>query len=153
PRRRRSATPTTSRRPRRHPGGGGCLAELAILIDEVRLRAEAALLRRYNAGAAGTPIYLRDRGTLARVAGGTLRPLDSHRKAAAALDKVLASRDVDASSTRLGVMTARLGVDALAGGLLMVALGYAVDLDVRELCHALAPRRKPALYLEVCAEV
>jgi ATPase family associated with various cellular activities (AAA) len=126
---------------------------LATLIDEVRLRAEAALLRRYNAGAAGSQIYLRDRAALSRVAGGSLRPLDSHRQAAAALDKVLASRDIDASATRFGTLTARLGIDALASGVLMIALGYAVDLDVRELCHALAPRRKPGLYLEVIADV
>jgi AAA+ superfamily predicted ATPase len=126
---------------------------LAALIDEVRLRAEAALLRRYNAGAAGTQIYLRDRAALARVAAGSLRPLDSHRQAAAALDKVLASRNVDVAATRFGTLTARLDLDALASGLLMIALGYAVDLDVRELCHGLAPRRKPALYLEVIADV
>jgi hypothetical protein len=40
-----------------------------------------------------------------------------------------------------------------ASGVALVAVAYAVDLDTRELCHALAPRRRPALYLETIGDV
>ncbi|HEY5947666.1 MAG TPA: hypothetical protein VIV40_19315, partial [Kofleriaceae bacterium] len=67
------------------------MAELAdwlvAVVREVRLHAEAALVRRLNAGAgfadprAASQIYLRDEAALARIAGGTLRPQGTHRKA------------------------------------------------------------------------
>jgi hypothetical protein len=134
-------------------------ASLDGVIAEIRLHAEAALLRRLNAGSGfadprvPSQIYLRDDAALARLAGGTLRPTGTHRKAAGELATALAAIDHDASTTRLGVMVARLGLDPVDGGLLAAALAYALDLDTRELCHALAPRLRPALYLETCADV
>jgi AAA+ superfamily predicted ATPase len=133
---------------------------LAAIVREVRLHAEAALVRRLNAGAGfadpRTPsqIYLRDEAALARIAGGTLRPQGTHRAAAEELERAIreASRH-DTKQTRLGVLTQRLGVDAVAGGVLAAAIAYAIDLDMRELVHALAPRRKPALYVETCADI
>jgi len=138
---------------------------LAAAISSVRLHAEAALLRRLNAGAGfadpriASQIYLRDDAALARIAGGTLRPQGSHRKAAGQLDQVIAAAAAgsgepgSAAPTRLAVMTQRLGIDPVASGVLLVAVAYALDLDTRELCHALAPRRSPALYLETCADI
>src|SRR3954468_23400100 len=133
---------------------------LAPIIAELRLHAEAALVRRLNAGSGfadprvPSQIYLRDPAALGRLAGGTLRPQQTHATAAAELDKAIAAATVrDASGTRLGVMTARMGLDATAAGLVACALAYALDLDMRELCHALAPRRKPALFVETCADV
>src|ERR1051325_8904524 len=64
---------------------------LDAAIASVRLHAEAALLRRLNAGAGfadpriASQIYLRDEAALARLAGGTLRPQGTHRKAAGEL--------------------------------------------------------------------
>jgi hypothetical protein len=133
---------------------------LAAVVREVRLHAEAALVRRLNAGAgfadARTPsqVYLRDDAALARIAGGTLRPQGTHRKAAEELERaIVEASQHDTRETRLGTLTQRLDLDALDGGLLVAAIAYAVDLDMRELVHALAPRRKPALYLETCADV
>ncbi|HEX4418414.1 MAG TPA: hypothetical protein VH165_10970, partial [Kofleriaceae bacterium] len=141
---------------------------LAAAIATVRLHAEAALLRRLNAGAGfadpriASQIYLRDAGALGRLAGGTLRPQGSHRKAAGELAQVLAATAEGSGSkpgppSRLAILTERLGLDSppgsLASGVLLVAVGYALDLDTRELCHALAPRRGPALYLETCADL
>lgn len=133
---------------------------LAAIIAEVRLHAEAALLRRLNAGSGfadprvPSQIFLRDEAALARLAGGTLRPQRTHAAAAAELERAIAAATThDAGGTRLGTMTARMGLDPIAGGLLVAALAYALDLDTRELCHALAPRRRPALYVETCADV
>jgi hypothetical protein len=135
-------------------------AWLVPIIGEVRLHAEAALVRRLDAGAGfadpRTPsqIYLRDEAALARIAGGTLRPQGTHRKAAEQLARAIAEASrQDARQTRLGTLRERLAIDAAAGGVLAAALAYALDLDMRELVHALAPRRKPALYLETCADV
>jgi AAA+ superfamily predicted ATPase len=134
---------------------------LSAAIASVRLHAEAALLRRLNAGAGfadprlASQIYLRDTAALGRLAGGTLRPHGTHRKAAGELADALASAEPAAfvEPSRLAVMTERLGIDAAASGALLVAVAYALDLDTRELCHALAPRRSPALYLETCADI
>ncbi len=133
---------------------------LAPLIAEVRLHAEAALLRRLNAGSGfadprvPSQIFLRDPAALARLAGGTLRPQQTHAAAAVELERAIAQAATnDAGATRLGVMTTRMGFDATASGLLVATLAYALDLDTRELCHALAPRRRAALYVETCADV
>jgi hypothetical protein len=134
-------------------------AWIAAIVGEVRLHAEAALLRRLDAGSGfadtrvASQIYLRDPAALARVAGGTLRPQGTHRKALAELEKLVAGADVDARQTPLGTLVQRLGLGRVDGALVAGALAYAVDLDTRELVHALAPRRKPALYVETCADV
>ncbi len=131
------------------------------VVREVRLHAEAALLRRLNAGAGfadsrlASQIYLRDHAALARITGGTLRPTGTHKKAVVELEVEISgvtkprARDPD----RLDVMVERLGIDAVGTGLVMCALAYAIDLDMRELVHSLAPRRKPALYVETCADI
>lgn len=132
---------------------------LASAITTVRLHAEAALLRRLNAGAGfadpriASQIYLRDEAALARLAGGTLRPQGTHRKAAGELANLLGAAAERNPPTRLATMTERLGIDPVASGVLLVAVAYALDLDTRELCHALAPRRGPALTLETCADI
>jgi cytidylate kinase len=136
------------------------LGELDPLIASVRLHAEAALMRRLNAGAGfadprvPSQIYLRDAAAMERLAGGTLRPRGTHAKAAAELERAIAGAPAAGTgATRLAVMAQRLGLDPLASGLLLAATAYALDLDTRELFHALAPRKKPALHLEACADV
>jgi hypothetical protein len=201
---------------------------LAAAIATVRLHAEAALVRRLNAGAGfadpriASQIYLRDEAALARIAGGTLRPQGTHHKAAGELARLIAeterspehrakpeapdqrsegsaefgrwrerdtpaakrtetceagqdepndSEESDArgdrmrygllaaadsgerSEARLAIMTERLGIDPAGSGVLLVAVAYALDLDTRELCHALSPRRGPVLTLETCADI
>ncbi|HET9992124.1 MAG TPA: ATP-binding protein, partial [Kofleriaceae bacterium] len=139
-------------------------AWIDAVIAEIRLHAEAALLRRLNAGA-GDPrspsqIYLRDAAASARIAGGTLRPQNTHVKANAEVEAAIdeasarsAKLVASADDSRLAVLCNRLGVGAVPSGLVAIALAYALDLDTRELVHALAPRKKPALYLETCADV
>jgi len=136
------------------------MSDLDALIAELRLHAEAALLRRLDAGSGfadprvPSQIYLRDRAALARIAGGTLRPRGTHAKAAAELATTIASAaEHDVGGTRLGLLAGRLELDETATALLLVAVAYALDLDTRELCHALAPRRTPGLYVETCADV
>jgi hypothetical protein len=134
-------------------------APLGAAIAAVRLHAEAALLRRLNAGAGfadpriPSQIYLRDAAALGRIAGGTLRPQGSHRKAADELARAITAATESDQPTRLAILGERLGIDPAAGGVLLIAVAYALDLDTRELCHALAPRRTPALYLETCADI
>ena len=124
----------------------------------MRLLAELALLRRLDAGAGfadpriASQIYLRDEAALGRVAGGTLRPQGSHRKPRAALEAEIAATP-RARDERFATLVARMGIDPVAAELVELAVAYAVDLDTRELCHALAPRRRAALYLETCADV
>ncbi len=136
------------------PAGADPLATLTI---DIRRRAEAALLRRLNAGSGfadprvPSQIYLRDDEALARLAGGTLRPQNTHRKAAAELAATLPV--APAHPPRLATLVARTALDADAAALVATALVYAIDLDTRELCHALATRRRPALYLETCADL
>jgi hypothetical protein len=134
-------------------------APLAAAIAHVRLHAEAALLRRLNAGAGfadpriASQIYLRDPGALGRLAGGTLRPQGSHRKATDELAHAIAAAPDPSAPSRLATLGDRLALDPVGAGVLLIAAAYALDLDTRELCHALAPRRSPALYLETCADI
>jgi len=127
------------------------------IIREIRLLAEAALLRRLNAGSGfadprvPSQIFLRDPAALARLAGGTLRPHHTHAKAADELAAELAASR--ARAPRLEMLVERLGLDAGGRILLAIAVAYALDPDTRELCHALAPRGKPALYVETCVDV
>jgi hypothetical protein len=133
--------------------------ELAALTQQVRLHAEAALLRRLNAGAGfadpriPSQIYLRDPDALTRLAGGTLRPQGTHRAAAAAVDILIDEVQPPAATGRIARVRTRLGLDEAASGILAAAIAYALDNDTRELFHALAPRRTPRLYLETCSDV
>ena len=58
------------------------------------------------------------------------------------IGKAALQRGQDARQTRLGTMTQRLGIDPIAGGVLVAAIAYAIDLDMRELVHALAEGRQ-----------
>ena len=133
-------------------------SDLGGVLGEMRLRAEAALVRRLDAGAGfadtriPSQIFLRDDAALGRIAGGTLRPQGSHRKARALVARAI-SAIAPVDPPRLATLVARMGLDAPSKQLVALALAYALDLDTRELCHALAPRRRPALYLETCADV
>ncbi len=134
---------------------------LGAVIEEIRLHAEAALLRRLDVGAP-SQIYLRDPAALARITNGTLRPQGAHRKANAEVEAAIEDASArtaklvvaaDGPQSRLSVMTDRLRIDAAASGIVAAALAYALDLDTRELVHALAPRKPPALYLATCSDL
>jgi len=133
------------------------MSDLDAIVREIRLLAEAALLRRLNAGSGfadpriPSQIYLRDEAALARLAGGTLRPQKTHVKPAAEIAAEL--KQSGARSPRLETLVARLAIDPGGRIILAIAIAYALDSDTRELCHALAPRGKPALYLETCVDL
>jgi hypothetical protein len=134
---------------------------LAPHLARVRLAAEAALLRRLNAGVgfadarAPAQIYLRDPAAQRRLGRATLKPSDTHRAQAAEVAAALAAAETalgdHASPLTLLAQRFGLGADELA--VVEVAAAYALDADVRELCHALAARRRPALWADVAAEL
>src|SRR5205823_6472270 len=100
-------------------------------------------------------VFVRDPAAQARLAKGTLRPSATHAAQAAEVATLLAAATdaARAAPSRLAAMIARLGLDAAQGALVEVAIAYALDGDVRDLAHALAPRRHPALYADVAAEL
>jgi hypothetical protein len=133
---------------------------MAPIVAEIRLCAEHALLRRLDAGAGfadsriASQIYLRDAAANARIAGGTLRPQHTHGKALGEVGSALGHARADVAGTRLGTLIERLALDATSAALVAAALAYAIDLDTRELVHALAGGRRGAgLYVDVCADV
>ncbi len=136
---------------------GAAMSDLDAVVREIRLLAEAALLRRLNAGSGfadprvPSQIFLRDPAALARLAGGTLRPQKTHAKAAEEIAAEL--QKSTARSARLETMVERLAIDPGGRIILAIAIAYALDSDTRELCHALAPRGKAALYLETCVDL
>jgi len=135
--------------------------DLGPVIALVRLRAEAALLRRLNAGHGFADprlpgqVYVRDPAARARIARSKLEPKDTHRKQADEVEQAIAAADAAAGAARtpLDVVAARFGLDATERAVLAVAVGYEVDADVRDLIHALAGRRRPALHADVLAEL
>ena len=134
-------------------------APWASLVAATRLRAERALLVRLNRGAgfadprAPTQVYLRDDAASARLGQLALRPNDTHRKAAAAVDAALAAVEAAAPPSPLAPLVARAGLTAAEAALIAIAIAAAIDDDTRELTHALAGRRRAGLYLDVCSEI
>lgn len=135
---------------------------LAPHIRLIRLRAEAALLRRLNAGYgfadASIPgeVFLRDEAARERMSRDSLRPHDSHVAQAAELDDAIAearAAAADGQGSPLELVCERFGLTAGERALLTVALTYELDPDVRDLCHALAWRRRSALFADVCQEL
>src|SRR4051812_48284270 len=102
------------------------------VVTEIRLHAEAAVLRRLDVGG-GDPrspsqIYLRDPAAQARIAGGTLRPHGSHRQANADVVAAISEASersaklVAPADSRFAIMTRRLAIDATATGLVAATL-------------------------------
>ena len=137
----------------------GLPVELAPAIARVRLRAEAALLARLDAGAgfgdprAPSQIHLRDPAASARLGRVAIRPSKTSEKAAAEVAAALAGADAVPDRSRLALLTERFALPAAEAELAAVAVAYAIDADTRELIHALAGRRRPALYLDLAAEL
>ncbi|WP_428267839.1 AAA family ATPase [Haliangium sp.] len=134
---------------------------LAPHVRLVRLYAEGALLRRFNAGYgfADTRIpaelYLWDDAARERMSRDSLRPQDTHLAQAQELEQAL-SEAYDAvleQPSPLAALGDRFGLDAAERALLTIAAAYEIDRDVRELCHSLAGRRAPALYADTCLEL
>ncbi|MFT3696020.1 MAG: AAA family ATPase [Kofleriaceae bacterium] len=129
---------------------------IEAVIAEIRLHAEQAVLRRMDVGAG---VFVRDPAAQARLAASTLRPQGAHKKAnaevAVAIDEATArsAKLVTAGESRMEILGKRMGLSPTASGLVALTMAYALDLDTRDLVHALAPRRKAGLYLEAAADV
>ena len=132
---------------------------IAALIARIRLRAEAAFLARLNGGSgfgdarAPSQIYLRDPAAAQRLGRVALRPSDTHGKQAAAVAAAIVAADAVPDTSRLAALAARTQLATAELQLAAIAVAFAADDDTRELCHAMAGRRRPALYLDVCAEL
>src|SRR5262245_45652823 len=122
---------------------------LAGAIGIVRLRAEAALLARLNAGSGfgdprvATQIHLRDAWAGTRFGRAAARPSETHKRQAAEVAQLLATataamRAGDGDTSRLAVAAARLELSPAEDALLRLAVAYAIDADTRELVHALS---------------
>ncbi|GAB4562332.1 MAG: ATP-binding protein [Haliangiales bacterium] len=134
---------------------------LAPHVRLVRLYAEGALLRRFNAGYGfadsriPAEVYLLDDDARERLGRDSLRPQDTHLAQAEEIEAAL----VDAYDSLYGYTSPlttlgdRFGLDGAERALLTIAAAYQIDRDVRELCHVLAGRRGPALYADICLEL
>jgi hypothetical protein len=134
---------------------------LAPHVTLVRLYAEAALVRRFNAGYgfadARIPaeVFLWDEPSRERLTRDSLRPQGTHLAQAEEIDQAIgnAYATLDNYESPLTLLALRFGLDEAERALLGITLAYDIDRDVRELCHALAGRRPPALYADVCLEL
>lgn len=134
---------------------------LALPVALVRLQAEAALIRRMNAGYgfadARIPaeVYLRDDAARERMSRSSLRPQDSHIGQAKELAQALADvrSALAARPDPLAVLSDRFGLDDGERALLTIAIAYELDADARDLCHALAWRRRSALFADICQDI
>ena len=136
-------------------------AAFRSLVTTVRLRAQAALLRRLNAGygfadaRAPGELFLRDPAARARLSSDPMRPRDTHASALAEVEREIeaAASELEAQTSRLRELECRLGLGPAEAALAAIAAAYELDADVRALCHALAAPRPPALYPDACQEI
>lgn len=137
------------------------LGALAPHVRLIRLRAEAALLERLNAGygfadsRAAAHLYLRDPDARERLGRDSLKPQDTHVAQAAELAAAIeAAEDALAEhASRLILLAERFRLGPAEAAVLEVALAYELDPDVRDLAHALAGRRRGALFADVAQEL
>ncbi len=135
--------------------------DLSTAVALIRLRAEAALLRRFNAGQgfadprAPGQVYVRDSRARARLSLGKIEPRDTHKRQAAEVEAAIATAVEAAAAARtpLDLLAARFALDPRERAILAIAIAYELDADVRDLCHALSPRRRPALHADALAEL
>jgi hypothetical protein len=137
------------------------LGALAPHVRLVRLRAEAALVRRLNAGygfadsRTAAHLYLRDDEARERLGRDSLKPQDTHLaqtvELAGAIDE--ASEALAGHRSRLTTLAERFRLSPAEAAVVTVALAYELDPDVRDLAHALAGRRRGALHADVAGEL
>jgi AAA+ superfamily predicted ATPase len=133
---------------------------LAPHLTLVRLRAEAALVARLNAGfgfGADTPsrMYLRDAAARDRMSRDALQPRDTHLEQAEEIADALedAEAAVELYDSPLTLLAERFALSPGEAELLTVAVAYQLDADVRDLCDALAGRRRGSLRADIALEL
>ena len=130
-------------------------------VRRVRLRAEAALVRRLNAGlgfadpSIPAQLFLRDDSARERMGRDALRPRDTHAEQAGELDELIAdaSAQLEVHESPLTSLAGRFALSAAESALLEIAVAYELDSDVRVICHALGAPRRDALFADVCQEL
>ena len=135
--------------------------DIASSIALVRLRAEAALVRRMNAGYgfadARIPaeVFLRDEQARERMGRNSLRPQDSHLAQAQELSRAIAEAEaaLEGREDPLTLLGQRFQLDRAEQALLSIAIAYELDRDTRDLCHALAWRRRSTLFADICQDI
>jgi len=133
---------------------------LAPHVRLVRLRAEAALIGRLNAGygfeaRAPARLYLRDQEARERLGRDALQPQDTHVAQAEELDEVIAEAEaaLELHESPLTLLAARFALAPAELSLLTIAVAHQIDPDVRDLCDALSPRRRGGLSGDVAQEI
>lgn len=134
---------------------------LTLHTTLVRLRAEAALIQRFNAGYGfadarlPSEVFLRDASARERLRRDSLRPQDTHiaqgREIADAIAE--AERALEGHTSPLVELGDRLALDPAERALVAIAVAYELEPDVRDLCHTLAWGRPAALYADVCRDL
>ncbi len=133
-------------------------AQLAPRIELVRLRAEAALLARLDAGFGFAEGHLASEQFIESptireaLSDDPLRPRGLFSERIAALTLAIAAAE-RVESAPLATLAQRFVLDAPAQALLACGIAYELDADVRALCQRLAPNRIPGLYVDTCASI
>jgi SpoVK/Ycf46/Vps4 family AAA+-type ATPase len=134
---------------------------LAPHLELVRLRAEVAIMRRLNAGYGfadsrmPSELFLRNADARERLSRDQIRPQDTHEAQEEEVTKAIERLRTQLATheSRLATVCDRFHLNATERELLATVVGYELDPDVRDLCHALAPKRKRALYADVCQDL
>ncbi|HPH66761.1 MAG TPA: AAA family ATPase [Kofleriaceae bacterium] len=129
-------------------------------IRRVRLLAEAALLRRFNAGVGfadarmPSQLFCRDAELAQRLGSGMLRSQGTHQHASAAVATLLAAlQPGPPTASRIATLASRLAFDSLSRDIVEVCLAWEADLDTRALCDAVAGRRLESLPVDTLADI
>lgn len=130
-------------------------------IRRVRLLAEAALLRRFNAGVGfadarlPSQMFCRDPDVAARIGSGLIRSKETHRKASDSVATLLAAADLARQQefSRLDLLAERLELDRLSRDIVDVCVAWETDLDTRELLAAVAGRRFDLIPVDCLVDV
>jgi AAA+ superfamily predicted ATPase len=136
-------------------------AELVPHVDLVRLRLEAAVTARINAGYGGaggptpTATYLRDDAARERLGRDALRPEQTHADQAEELADAIdaAEAELELHRSPLTVARDRFALSPAEAGLLELAVAYELDADCRDLCAAVTGSRRAGLVAEVLLEL
>ncbi len=133
---------------------------LAPHVRLVRLRAEAALIDRLNAGygfeaRAPARLYLRDDEARERLGRDALQPRDTHLAQAEELAEAIAEAEaaLELHESPLTMLAERFALVPAEASLLGIAVAHQIDPDVRDLCDALTTRRRGGLSGDVAQEL
>ncbi len=132
---------------------------IAMSVRRIRLLAEAALFRRFNAGVGfadarlPSQLFCRDAEVAQRIGSGMLRSHATHQQASDAVAALLAGLPPLPLTSRITTLASRLALDPLSRDIVEVCLAWEADLDTRDLCNALAGRRLDAMPVDTLVDI